>query len=83
MGSPHTKARSAASHLGSCNSHELFKKTGSSWRFKGSGNAFGTIVAESLSTAAACHRARLIAVQIQSSSDGVRLTFHKGRIAMG
>jgi hypothetical protein len=45
MGSPHPKARPAASQEASGNLHELFKKAGFYWRFEADGNAFSTIVA--------------------------------------
>jgi hypothetical protein len=48
MGSPHPKARPAASQEGSGNLHELFKKADFSWDFEGDGGDFGTIVANRL-----------------------------------
>jgi hypothetical protein len=45
MGSPHPKARPAASQEGSGNLHELFKKREFSWRFEGDIDGLGTIVA--------------------------------------
>jgi hypothetical protein len=57
MGSPHPKARPAASQEGSGNLHDLFKKAGFSWRFKRARKAFGTIVAGNLDHLFRRHRA--------------------------
>jgi hypothetical protein len=58
MGSAHPKARPAASQEGSGNLHELFKKARFSWRFEADGNAFGTIVANSLDHPSGGHQAQ-------------------------
>src|ERR1700689_5356548 len=79
MGSLHPKARPAASQEGSGNLHELFKKEGFSWRFEVGMDWSGTIVASS-DTAPLTNS---LQINPARPSNGGRLTFRKGRIAMG